>query len=202
MVLLAWTLTQDERAEFRQQFMSMDVDGRGTISLPMLKSTLARSLQLPEEEAQLVCRALGADTHEISYSEFLGAMLSSQSKSKEAARMTSLFRRFDLEDFGYITADSLSGFLGEDLDTDQFKALFQELDADEDGRVSCAELAAYLQQEVAVPETPAASARRMQSCPPLDMEMEPAREGARRAAGFLSNIIACLPLRCCQRLLQ
>ncbi|CAK0888515.1 unnamed protein product, partial [Prorocentrum cordatum] len=205
MMLLAWSLTADERAGFRQQFtwwrISMDADGRGTLSLAMLKSTLARSLQLPEEEAQLVCRALGADTHEMSYTEFLGAMLSAQSEKREAMRVASLFRRFDTDNSGsrYLTAESLSSFCHRVSDEpgaeEQFRAAFRELDTDNDGRVSCAELEAYLRREVAVPPSPPVLSAGA-AAPRAGPEAE---GGAPRAARLLSCLLGWLPLRCCQR---
>lgn len=174
MELLAWSLSSKDRAQVHDQFMSMDTEGKGTITLAQLKAAMAETLRLPDSEAELVFATLDNNhDDEVNYSEFLAAMVSTCIELSSSPAQ-SVFRKFDRENLGYITANGLRAVLGDTFEGDPTEALLGEADLDRDGRLFFPEFYSFLKGGSAA---------------------EPPR--VLRAADLLVGVLRYSPFRCC-----
>merc|ERR1712091_742863 len=79
MSMMAWSLTNEERAQVRQAFIEMDKNKTVTITLCEMKQVLAQRFDLQDEQIKPIFEALDAtNDEEIHYSEFLAAMVSTR----------------------------------------------------------------------------------------------------------------------------
>lgn len=112
MSVMAWSLTNEERAEVREAFLEMDKHHHGTISINDFKEVMVNKFHMSCENAQQAFDALDqSHSDEIHYSDFLAAMVSSRIKLHDSL-LKQTFRRFDTDGTGYITADNLREILG------------------------------------------------------------------------------------------
>uniref|UniRef100_A0A7S1S1C0 EF-hand domain-containing protein n=1 Tax=Alexandrium catenella TaxID=2925 RepID=A0A7S1S1C0_ALECA len=174
--LLAWSLSTTDRAKVHDQFLSMDTEGKGTITRAQLKAVMTAKLRIPEPEAEVVFASMDSNHNdEVNYSEFLAAMVSTCIELHNSP-VLALFRKFDRDNSGYVTAHGLRAVLGEGFEAE---AMLDTADLDRDGRLSFPEFYSFLQGSPA-----AASAR-----PPLVL----------RAASVLFGVLRFSPFRCCVR---
>jgi len=144
MEMMAWSLSNEERAEVRQYFISMDKTQQGTITLSELKAVMEEKFHVSDEEAVQIFSALDSNhDEEIHYSDFLAAMVSTRIKLHDSLLSTT-FRKFDMDNTGYITADNLREILGDTFDGEEIEKLVAEADQLKDGRISYPEFVAYL----------------------------------------------------------
>lgn len=142
--MMAWSLSNKERAEVREYFVSMDTSKQGTITLGELKQVMVGKFDIPEGETKRVFEALDSNRDEtIHYSDFLAAMVSTRIKL-HSDLLRSAFRKFDLDNSGFITPENLRGILGETVDGENVECLMKEADLLNDGRISYPEFVAYL----------------------------------------------------------
>jgi len=143
--MLAWSLSNDDRAKVRNCFLSLDSNQQGTISFPELRHVMVDKLGLVDEcEILKVFRALDYNhDQEIHYSDFLAAMVETQIDVDDQV-LTDAFRRFDTDNSGYITVENLRDVLGCKVEGEKVEALIAEADQNKDGRLSFAEFAAYV----------------------------------------------------------
>merc|ERR1719394_1577252 len=112
MEMMAWSLSNEERAKVRQYFVSMDQNHQGTITLQELKKVLEDKFHVPEDETRQVFAALDTNNdEEIHYSDFLAAMVSTRIALHDDL-LKSAFKKFDVDNSGYITAANLKQVLG------------------------------------------------------------------------------------------
>jgi len=141
MQLMAWSLNATERGEVRQAFLELDLNKSGKIKLSVLKKVLEAKFHVPEDESVQVFRALDANSdEEIFYSEFLAAMMTSRLALHDGL-LKATFRRFDVQNTGFITRQDLSQVLGGAIKPDD---VMKEVDTDHDGQISYDEFMAYL----------------------------------------------------------
>mmetsp|Transcript_8925 Transcript_8925/g.16035 ORF Transcript_8925/g.16035 Transcript_8925/m.16035 type:complete len:580 (-) Transcript_8925:12-1751(-) len=145
MSVMAWSLTNDERAKVRAEFIKMDKNKEGTISMGELKLALNKHFRITDEEIQPIFEALDTSNSEkINYSEFLAAMLSTRiALHDDLLRAT--FKRFDADNTGNITAENLKQVLGESFAGTEVKKLMEEADVNGDGVICYDEFIAYLE---------------------------------------------------------
>lgn len=143
--MLAWSLTNEDRAKVRNQFNAIDTNRSGTITMGELKSVLANELNLHgDEEFGVIFDSLDtANTQEISYTEFLAAMVQTRIALHDDV-LEATFRRFDADGTGYISVKNLRQALGEEFAESKVEELIAEADKDSDGRVSYTEFVAFL----------------------------------------------------------
>jgi len=142
--MMAWSLSSEERAEVRQSFMAMDKTHSGTITLGELKTALESKFHVPDEEAKIIFSALDSNhDDEIHYSDFLAAMVSTRIKLHDDL-LSSTFKRFDVDNSGYITTDNLRDILGNQFEGQAVETMVAEADQLKDGRISYAEFVSYL----------------------------------------------------------
>jgi len=145
--MMAWSLSNEERAKVRQYFISMDTTKQGTITLTELKKILTEKFHVPDEETRQIFEALDSNNdEEIHYSDFLAAMVSTRIALHDDL-LRSTFKKFDTDNSGYITADNLRQVLGETFEGEEIESLVKEADQLNDNRISYAEFVAYLRGE-------------------------------------------------------
>lgn len=144
MSMMAWSLTNSERAKVRQHFLDMDKTRGGTITLSELRNVLVDKFDLPDEETRAIFEALDSNhDEEIYYTDFLAAMVSTRIEVHDGL-LKQAFARFDIDRSGYITADNLKDILGDACEGLDVSQLLKEADLLNDGRISYPEFVAYI----------------------------------------------------------
>lgn len=144
MEMMAWSLSNDERSRVRQDFLAMDKNKQGTITLFELKTVLEDKFNIPQEETKRIFDAMDSNhDEEIHYSDFLAAMVSTRIAMHDDL-LKAAFKKFDVDASGYITVENLREVLGDIYDGVQVEQLLQEADILKDNRISYAEFVAYL----------------------------------------------------------
>lgn len=139
----------DQIAELREIFRSFDRNDDGSLTQLELGSLL-RSLGLKPSPDQLEALIQKTDTNSnglVEFSEFVALvapeLLSSKSPYSEA-QLRQLFRMFDRDGNGFITAAELAhsmAKLGHALTAEELTGMIREADTDGDGRISFQEFA-------------------------------------------------------------
>jgi calcium-dependent protein kinase len=145
MEMMAWSLTNDERAQVRDAFLALDKDRSGAISLQEFKQVLEQQFHITDEKAIQAFAALDVNHHdEIHYTDFLAAMVSSRIKLHDDL-LKATFHRFDDDNCGFITAEDLRKVLGEAFEGEDIEHLMQEAHA-VGGKLSLEAFMAFLKQ--------------------------------------------------------
>merc|ERR1719221_639994 len=144
MSMMAWSLTNDERAQVQDAFLEMDKSHGGTITLGDFKKILEDQFDMPDSDVKNAFHALDiAHTEEIHYSDFLAAMVSTRIQlHDDLLRQT--FRRFDNHNTGYITSRDLEEILGQSFEGTNAEAMIREVNKSGDGKISYQEFIDYL----------------------------------------------------------
>jgi len=147
MELMAWSLSNEERAKVREDFLAMDTNHDGTISLGELRNVIVDKFHLPDAKTQRIFDALDTN-HDmtIHYNDFLAAMLDTRIDLHEGL-LRSTFSKFDIDDSGYITAGELREVVGGSFDGGSVDDLISEADADEDGKISYIDFVAFIRRK-------------------------------------------------------
>mmetsp|Transcript_4484 Transcript_4484/g.10550 ORF Transcript_4484/g.10550 Transcript_4484/m.10550 type:complete len:533 (+) Transcript_4484:121-1719(+) len=144
MQMMAWSLTNEERATVRQAFIELDEDRTGTVTLSEFKKVVEEKFHINDEAAVHAFEALDTNhTDTIHYSEFLAAMVSSRIAIHEHL-LQQTFKRFDQEGTGFISAANLRSVIGEKFDGMDVDAIMEEIDSSKDGKISYQEFIAFL----------------------------------------------------------
>jgi calcium-dependent protein kinase len=147
MNMMAWSLTNEERAEVRQAFIDIDTDRSGAISLVEFKNVLEERFHIDHEQAQAAFEALDANhQEEIHYSEFLAAMCASRIKLHDDL-LKDTFKHFDPSNSGYITSEDLQSILGDTFEPEEVTAMMQDVNKSENGKISYSEFISYIKDE-------------------------------------------------------
>jgi calcium-dependent protein kinase len=172
MEMLAWSLSNEERAKVRGIFLSLDANQQGTITLGELKAFLVDKLHLTDERESLrVFEALDYNhDQEIHYSDFLAAMVDTQI-SLNTDLLYAAFRRFDTDGSGFITLSNLKDVLGDRVDGERVEAFLEDVDQNKDGRISFAEFASYLREEQHTQAAQAQAVEELEQCSTKSSEM-------------------------------
>merc|ERR1719401_2107663 len=126
--MMAWSLSAEERKEVRDAFLQMDQSGTGVIKLTDLRLVLQERFHVEEENIQKVFEALDSNhDDEIEYSEFLAAMMSCRLTAHDEL-LEATFKRFDVDNSGFITTANLQQIFGPSFDAKEFKRLIREVD--------------------------------------------------------------------------
>jgi len=141
--MMAWSLSTEDRAELREQFLLLDKEKKGTIKPKDLQAIMMEYLNIDEDEAKQLFESMDTDQNEeIEYSEFLAAALVGHVKVHEDVLITT-FQRFDIDGNGKIDYDELQSILGESFSDADIKELIREADTSEDGMIDYDEFLAY-----------------------------------------------------------
>mmetsp|Transcript_45000 Transcript_45000/g.104110 ORF Transcript_45000/g.104110 Transcript_45000/m.104110 type:complete len:561 (+) Transcript_45000:3-1685(+) len=144
MSMMAWTLTNAERQQVRDAFVEMDTDKSGTLTLFELKQVLEQTVKISDAEVKEIFGALDpTDSDVVNYSDFLAAMVTSRITLHDDMILET-FRRFDLDNTGYISAENVKEVLGGCHSMEQVEELMHEADFSQDGCISLEEFAQYI----------------------------------------------------------
>lgn len=137
-------LDDEQIAELREIFRSFDRNNDGSLT-PLELGSLLRSLGLKPTSEQLDALSQKADKNSnglIEFSEFVSLvapdLLPAKSPYTEE-QMRQLFRMFDRDGNGYITAAELAhsmAKLGHALTAEELTGMIKEADTDGDGRIN------------------------------------------------------------------
>jgi calcium-dependent protein kinase len=109
--MMAWSLSSEDRRELGDQFLSMDKQHRGTISLDDLVSILQENFHMNAAEAMVLATGMTSNFgREIVYSEFLAAALSGRVEISDGL-LCKAFARFD--HCGQLMTDDFRAALGD-----------------------------------------------------------------------------------------
>jgi len=143
--MMAWSLSQEDRKHLQGKFLELDVEKKGTISLPQFKAVLLDNYHVNGAEAERLFSTLDTDhDNEICYSEFLAAVLQDRVHMHENL-LRKTFSRFDRDEAGMITVDNLRTVLGDTFEDVDVKDLIEEVDVDGNGSICYEEFLQYLQ---------------------------------------------------------
>mmetsp|Transcript_112264 Transcript_112264/g.322731 ORF Transcript_112264/g.322731 Transcript_112264/m.322731 type:complete len:558 (+) Transcript_112264:89-1762(+) len=141
--MMAWSLSAEDRSELRKQFLSIDKDKGGTISLKEFKEVLAKRFNVCGAEAEEIFNSLDTDKNdEIEYSEFLAAALLGHVKIHEDV-LRRTFVRFDVDGDGKIDCQELRSVLGDTFSQKDIEEVLREADTSGDGKLDYEEFLAY-----------------------------------------------------------
>jgi serine/threonine protein kinase len=144
MTMMAWSLSMEERSKVEDYFLALDSSHAGAISYEDLRKVMVDKYHFPANEAKRAFNALDSSHHqEIHYSDFLAAMINKRVDMNDEL-IHEAFRKFDVDDSGYITADNLKEVLGEKFEGQKVCELLNEADTKHLGRLSYHEFASYL----------------------------------------------------------
>eukprot|EP00095_Tigriopus_kingsejongensis_P012274 maker-scaffold577_size191314-snap-gene-0.34 protein:Tk12274 transcript:maker-scaffold577_size191314-snap-gene-0.34-mRNA-1 annotation:"striated muscle-like" len=138
---MADSLTEEQTNEFRRAFDLFDNDGSGTISSRELIQAMQNlNLKPREEEIQNIVRQIDSDSGgTIDFLEFLSLMGNKMKAMKKEEDVVQVFRIFDRDRNGYITASELRfamNQLGYPIDQNEAKRMIQDADKNGDGLVN------------------------------------------------------------------
>lgn len=136
MSMMAWSLTDEERAQVRDAFLEMDTDRSGTITLDELKDVMGERFNIDDEKTAATFAALDMNHQgEIHYSEFLAATASTRVTLHEGL-IKKTFHRFDVDSSGFISGDNWKRVFGVAFDAEELQHMFNEADLTHDGTIS------------------------------------------------------------------
>lgn len=146
MTMMAWSLTSEERSTVEEYFLTMDESHHGAITYADLQKVMVGKFHLPDRELKRTFNALDMHhDHEIHFSDFLAAMVSTRIAVHEEL-LRDAFRKFDTHDAGFFTVDDLRELVGDSFEGKQVDKLLTEVDLLKVGKVNYHEFAAYIKE--------------------------------------------------------
>jgi len=143
-MMMAMTLSKEQRTPLDQIFMDLDPNRTGTISLMDFKEAL-KDHDVSEEVIEDVFAHLDiTDAGKISYTAFLAAMVSAQELVDDDL-VRAVFRRFDRADKGFISATDLTELFGPSHDVQEVTDMMEETNGAHRGMLTLEEFRRYLQ---------------------------------------------------------
>jgi len=148
MNVLVKMLDEKDLEHLRQQFRKMDTDNSGVIDAVELETAIrALGLEMPANEIKKIIENIGLNgTNQINYTEFLAATISTRHYLSED-KLWALFKHFDLDDTGFITADNIrSAFThgGAKIQDSEIDDIMKKHDVKKDGKISFDEFKAMM----------------------------------------------------------
>jgi calcium-dependent protein kinase len=146
LTLMAWSLSQEEHAKFRDYFLALDIDHDGAICWEELRRVMDKR-RIKTSKVDEVFRSFSSSSNndEINYSEFAAALMSNQVVEIQDDHLRATFRKFDKSNSGYISGKDFSSVVGFEYDGTKSSDLLLEADTlEQDGRVDFHEFVQYV----------------------------------------------------------
>lgn len=145
-------LTQEQTAQIRDVFRSLDRNGDGRLSKEelMLAYRQHNTEEQTQEIVENVMRKVDVDKNGfIDYSEFLAASISHQTLTSKA-NLDQAFRLFDKDGSGKITIQEVKEILGGDqqMSDSTWQQVMKEVDANSDGEIDLKEFIGMMLQSI------------------------------------------------------
>lgn len=145
MMMMSWSLSQEEREKVEKYFLALDSKHEGAVTYDQLKKVMVDQYHLSSRDAKDSFHALDSSHHkEIHFSDFLAAMIDGSHLKVNDGLLHEAFRKFDMDDSGYITAENLRCVLGDTFEGQKVEKLLNEADTLHHGQLSYHEFSAYL----------------------------------------------------------
>ena len=133
-------LSEEEVMEIKEAFDLFDAEGKGYIEPRELRDAM-QSLGLDERSKIIyeMISEIDEETDRLDFKEFLNLMTARMSEKDSREDIKKIFKLFDEDSKGYITAANLkklSKDLGEATDDLELQEMIERADADGDGRVT------------------------------------------------------------------
>jgi calcium-dependent protein kinase len=142
--MMAWTLDNVQQSKVRDNFLALDTNHDGAVSLTELKSVMVDQYEVPEEEVNRIFAVfVAAHDQEIHYSDFLAAMACEQTELDDDLLCTT-FSKFDTNGSGYITDQDLHEVLGASLEGGHAMGLVRQADKHQNGGIDFIDFAEYI----------------------------------------------------------
>mmetsp|Transcript_72089 Transcript_72089/g.233192 ORF Transcript_72089/g.233192 Transcript_72089/m.233192 type:complete len:535 (-) Transcript_72089:23-1627(-) len=142
--IMAWSLSNEERAKVREYFIALDANKHGTILLWELQKLLQEKFCIPDDETRRIFDVLDFNRDsEVQYSDFLAAMLNTQIALHDAL-LHSTFKKFDTDHSGFITVEDVRAVIGDTFDGERVEKVIDEAVHVRDRRISYPEFVMYL----------------------------------------------------------
>lgn len=146
MNVMAWSLSQEERNDMRDLFLSMDTGHCGALTIREFRNAVESKFTMPDVEVERIFQALhDAGQEEIHYSEFLAAMVCTKLPVHRDL-MCATFQRFDQESKGFIEADDCKRVLGSACTVDDINEFIEVADSNGDGKINCEDFMQFAQK--------------------------------------------------------
>lgn len=144
---MAWSLTNEERAELRESFLAMDKTKSGAITISEFRECIESKFDLTDVQVTEIFNGIDTShTDEIHYSEFLAAMVASRVHLHDDL-LKATFRRFDTDMNGFIEIKDLREVLGDAFEGAEVADLIKEADVNGDGKISYAEFIEFAKDD-------------------------------------------------------
>jgi calcium-dependent protein kinase len=156
--MMAWSLSPEDRANLWEDFLAMDIQHKGSISLSDFQTVVLKFCRIDNveaanamqrrknEEAEGLFATLDANhDQEVCYSEYLAAVLQDKVCMHDKM-LRNTFARFDRDQAGMITVENLCTVLGDTFESAGMKELLAEADFNGNGSICFDEFAQFLQQ--------------------------------------------------------
>jgi calcium-dependent protein kinase len=143
--VIADFMTENEIVELKKEFMAIDTDGNGVITVAELANAMRQMGHgLIEEEVKELLAGIDIDGDGlVDYSEFLAATMKKNLSNKENY-LQNAFSYFDTKKQGVITKADLVCFMGSE---EQAQEVMNEVDTDGDGMISFQEFVIMMNQK-------------------------------------------------------
>lgn len=143
--VIADQMTESEIAELKNQFMAIDADGNGVITVAELAAALhGMGHGMIEEEVTELVKGIDIDGDGlVDYPEFLAATMKRNLANKEEY-LVNAFNYFDTKKQGVITKADLVQFMGSE---EQAQEVMNEVDANGDGVISFEEFVGMMNRK-------------------------------------------------------
>ena len=143
-------LKESKINEMKNEFLKLDIDGDGSISLEELGKILRSmkgKLKVSEEEIEKVLKEIDKDKDGyIDVKEYFANMENSTSKNLihralvQRSKARKAFEKFDKDESGFITTEELlevfEELMGGPVTIDQFENMIQECNKNKDGKIN------------------------------------------------------------------
>jgi calcium-dependent protein kinase len=147
LTLMAEHFSHTEVNDLEQQFMQLDFEKNGSISVQEFTAVLARETNMSSAEAEKMFSRIDClGEHEISYTEFIVA--AGQAKELLQDRyMREAFEWFDKDGDGFISPEDMQKICGDDVEGRPTLEIVRHLSQQDDGKISFDDWRQFLLRE-------------------------------------------------------
>mmetsp|Transcript_16866 Transcript_16866/g.31668 ORF Transcript_16866/g.31668 Transcript_16866/m.31668 type:complete len:257 (-) Transcript_16866:454-1224(-) len=130
----------------RDDFLKIDKDKSGTVSLSELKHSFANmGREIPQNVVEIFESVDVDESEEINYNEFIAAAMCKRVTIDEE-KLVLAFEAMDTENTGYLTREGIENGVGQMLKPEELDAMMLEVDTNKDGKIDYGEFLVFWRQ--------------------------------------------------------